>query len=88
MKNKGYTIRSTSSEGVYYLVNGWDKNHAFWVEEQHIDKAIFKTAGQAKASLTKLLKVMDDYRTDTFELVAVSETGKISILMHHAIFAF
>lgn len=88
MKNKGYTIRSTSSEGVYYLVNGWDKHHAFWVEEQHIDKAIFKTAGQAKASLTKLLKVMDEYRTDTFELVAVSENGEISILLHRALFTF
>ena len=88
MEVKGYTIRSTSEEGIYYLVNGWDKHRAFWVKEKHIDKAIFKTAGQAKASLTKLLKVMDEYRTNIFELVAVSESGEISTLMHRALFTF
>ena len=32
---------------------------------------LFNTRGQAKASLTKLLKVMEDYRTDKFEIVEI-----------------
>lgn len=79
MEIKGYTIRSTSEDGIYYLVNGWDKHRAFWVKEKHIDKAIFKTAGQAKASLTKLLKVMDEYKSDTFDVVKI-EDGKEEII--------
>ena len=77
MKIKGYTIKSESAEGVYYLFNGWNKNKAFWTDEKHIEKAIFKTIGQAKSSLTKLLKVMDDYKTDTFTYCMVFESGVI-----------
>jgi hypothetical protein len=71
-----YTIKSTSDEGVYFLVNGWEKHYTFWISEEDVKrnpdkaKAMFFTAPRfAKASLTKLLKVMDDYKTDTFELV-------------------
>ena len=81
---KGYTIRSTSDEGVYYLVNGWNKHEAFWVEKKHLEKAIFKTLGQAKASLTKLLKVMPEYNTDLFEYFAITENGELSqIILTH-----
>lgn len=68
---KGYTIRSTSPEGVYLLCNGWNKNRTFWVKENEIHKAIFKTAGQAKTSLTKLLKIMPEYSTDKFEVIEI-----------------
>lgn len=74
---KGYTIKSESAEGVYFLVNGWNKNKTFWTDEKHIEKAIFKTIGQAKASLTKLLKVMEDYKTDKFTCCTVTESGDI-----------
>jgi ABC-type transport system substrate-binding protein len=74
---KGYTIKSTSAEGVYYLVNGWNKNKTFWTDEKHIEKAIFKTIGQAKSSLTKLLKVMEDYKSDVFTICTITENHTI-----------
>lgn len=80
IKIKGYAIRSTSEEGIYYLVNGWNKHKAFWVEEKHLDKAIFKTLGSARASLTKLLKVMTDYKTDCFEFFAITEDNRLSFI--------
>ena len=72
-----YTIKSTSEEGVYYLVNGWQKHFTFWISEKEVlsnmEKAkekFFNKPSQAKASLTKLLKVMDEYANDTFEEVS------------------
>ena len=71
-----YTIKSTSSEGVYYLVNGWNKCKTYWFNERSVLEDIenakrffFNKPSQAKASLTKLLKVMEDYKKDKFELV-------------------
>lgn len=72
-----YAIQSISSDGIYYLVNGWQKHRSFWVAEKDIHKALFDTAGRAKASLTKLLKVMDEYRTDIFHLCEVSDNFRI-----------
>ena len=64
-----YVIESVSDEGKYYLVNGWNRNKALWTKER--GKALFNTPGQAKASLTKLLKVMDDYASDTFYMLKI-----------------
>lgn len=73
---KKYTIKSVSDEGVYYLVNGWNKCKTFWFSEESVLKDeenakrfFFNKPSQAKASLTKLLKVMEDYRNDIFEVV-------------------
>lgn len=73
---KKYTIKSTSNEGVYYLVNGWNKCKTFWFNQKSVlentenaKRFFFKTPSQAKASLTKLLKIMSDYKNDNFELV-------------------
>lgn len=73
---KKYTIKSTSNEGIYYLVNGWNKCKTFWFSEKSIledtenaKRFFFNTPSQAKASLRKLLKVMDDYKKDKFEVV-------------------
>lgn len=73
---KKYTIKSVSDEGVYYLVNGWKKCNTFWFDEKSVLKNIeiakmyfFNKPSQAKASLTKLLKIMPDYATDQFEVV-------------------
>ena len=65
---KGYVIQSISDEGIYYLCNGWNKHKTFWVDYGEINKAIFKTIASAKASLTKLLKIMPDYKTDDFSI--------------------
>ena len=73
---KKYTIKSISNEGVYYLVNGWNKCKTFWFNEksgmedkENAKRFFFNKPSQAKASLTKLLKVMPDYANDKFELV-------------------
>lgn len=71
-----YTIKSTSEEGIYYLVNGWNKCKAFWFNEKSVmgdpefaKRFFFNKPSQAKASLTKLLKIMPDYADDKFEAV-------------------
>lgn len=73
-----YTIKSTSDEGIFYLVNGWTKYNTFWISEEEVKKnkqkhinKFFNKPSHAKASLTKLLKIMKDYRTDKFELVEI-----------------
>ena len=73
MKNfQGYTIKSTSEEGVYYLVNHWQRHKTFWVSEKNIKpEMLFKTVGYAQRSLRRLLEVMDDYKTDKFDVVKV-----------------
>lgn len=69
-----YTIRSTSDEGVHYLVNGWNKHRAFWMREDRITEGkLFKREQDARRSLTKLLKVMPEYESDTFEMVFVEK---------------
>jgi hypothetical protein len=72
-----YTIKSTSDEGVYFLVNGWEKHHTFWISEAEVNKDIekaktkfFTAPRYAKSSLTKLLNIMDDYKNDHFEMVS------------------
>lgn len=71
-----YTIKSISNEGIYYLVKGWHKEGAIWIPEKKVKanldyykEKFFSTPSGAKASLTKLLKVMTDYETDNFEVV-------------------
>lgn len=73
---KKYTIKATSEEGIYYLVNGWNKCKTFWFNEKSVmqdiefaKKFFFNKPSQAKASLTKLLKIMSDYANDKFEVV-------------------
>ena len=73
---KKYTIKSTSEEGIYYLVNGWNKCKTFWFDEKSVlqdiefaKKFFFNKPSQAKANLTKLLKIIPDYKNDKFEIV-------------------
>lgn len=66
-----YTIKSTNEDGTYYLVNGWYKYFAFWKKD--ISTAtLFNRPCDAKRSLTNLLKIMPEYRFDTFELIEVT----------------
>ncbi len=77
-KNVRYTIKSTSDEGVYYLVSGWKKYMRYWVTEQELTPdMLFKTVKTAKGNLTKLLKIMDEYKNDTFELVEFDMKGEL-----------
>lgn len=63
-----FTIRSISEDGIYYLCKR--NYYRFWVTEREVaEDIIFRRAQDAKASLAKLLKVMPEYRFDTFELV-------------------
>ena len=67
-----YTIKSTSEDGVYYLVKDWRKNKAIWITENKLKPSmLFKRPQDAWSSLTKLLKVMSEYGTDEFELVQI-----------------
>ena len=73
-----FTIKSISDEGTYYLVNGWEKSKTFWKHGSEIKKTeMFKRKQDAKASLTKLLKIMEEYLTDTFYIVETDDEDKI-----------
>ena len=74
---RGYVIQSISNEGIYYLCNGWNKHKTYWVEYGKLDKAIFKTIGQAKSSLTKLLKIMEDYKEDNLSVCKIYDNYDI-----------
>lgn len=68
-----FTIKSTSEDGVYYLVREWRKNKAIWktpnayIPERHA----FISPKAAKQSLTCLLKAMPEYALDTLEVMEV-----------------
>ena len=62
-------IKSTSPEGTYYLVNGWEKHKAFWSKWLDPVKCGFKTAGLAKRSLRHLLEIMPEYAEDKIDIV-------------------
>ncbi|MBK5239776.1 hypothetical protein [Clostridium sp.] len=48
-----YTIKCISSEGIYYLVNGWKKCNTFWFNE----KSVLEDKKNAKGSfLINLVK--------------------------------
>ena len=67
---KGYTIKSVSEDGTFYLVKDWRKNKAIWVKRDKLTQnMVFKRPQDAKASLSCLLKVMSEYATDEFTLV-------------------
>ena len=74
---KGYVIQSISDEGIYYLCNGWNKHKTFWVTYTNIDKAIFKAEHHAKTSLTKLLKIMPEYKSDDFSVAKIYDNYDI-----------
>lgn len=69
-----YTIKSTSDEGVFYLVKDWRKHKAIWVRKDKLRPTmLFKRPQDAWGSLTCLLKIMDEYVTDKFELEQIGD---------------
>lgn len=76
-----FTIKSVSNESIYYLVNHARKYKTFWVEFNELKSdMLFNRVSDAKTSLTKLLKVMSDYRADTFYLVQIDKFGNLTEL--------
>lgn len=67
---KMYAMKSVSEEGTWYLVSGWYKHKAFWKDEIS-EKTLFKSRMSCQATLTKLLKIMPEYKADRFEIVEV-----------------
>lgn len=73
-----YTIKSVSNEGIYYLVNHAKDYKTYWVKKKDLKpKMLYDRAADAKASLTKLLKIMNDYKADKFYLVKINIYGNI-----------
>ncbi len=73
-----FTIKSVSKDGTYYLVKNWRKKKAIWKfssEMKHED--MYKRAQDAVSALTKLLKVMDEYKSDRFYIVETDNTDRI-----------
>ena len=76
----GYTIKSESDEGTYYLSCNWRKNKALWVKKEKLQpRMLFKTAAGAKASLSRLLKESFEYENDEFTVV-VFVAGKENVV--------
>ena len=68
-----YTIKSVSSDGEWYLVNGWRKYKCYWQKRDNcVPHTTFKSVASAMRSLTRLLKVMPEYREDTFYVVKIA----------------
>ena len=73
-----FTIKSVSDDGTYYLVKDWQKQKTFWKLGSEIKtNDMYKSKSAAKGALTKLLKVMDEYRNDKFSLIRTSPENKI-----------
>ena len=76
-----YTVKSTSDEGIYYLVNRWNVHNTIWTTREKLKRSmLFRRKQDAKASLTKLLKVMgDEYGNDKFEIVEWEDIVKENV---------
>lgn len=73
----GYTIRSESSDGIYYMVRNWRKNKAMWVKENDVKQEfLYSSAGRAIRAIIQLLSLMPDYATDKLSIV-MFENGNI-----------
>ena len=71
-----YVIRSKSDDGTYFLVNGWNKLKRIWAK-RYLPDTYFHTKGAAKSSLTRLLKVMPEYRFEIFDILHIDVLGNI-----------
>jgi len=49
-----FTIKSISDEGIYYLVNGWDRHKAFWKLKENLKPdMLFKSAARRIGTQTE-----------------------------------
>lgn len=80
-------VKSVSKEGVYYLVNGWNKYKSFWEKNGNSSIVLFPNIGIAKRSLSILLKNMPDYADDEFIFEEVEQKRrfdkvKVTAMVH------
>ena len=75
----GYTIKSVSNEGTYYLVNGWKKHNAYWTHSLNPTRNNFKSKGLALRSLKILLNAIPEYRSDSLTIIELTESGGVEI---------
>lgn len=76
-----FTVKTESTEGIYYLINHWNKYNTFFKEHlPALRDQYFKSEADAKRNITKLLNgVMgDDYKNDKFTIIEVSESEMIN----------
>lgn len=73
-----YTIKSTSNDGIWYLINGWWRHKAYWQQYDNCSPdTTFKRISDAKRGLTNLLKyMMAEYDNDDFTLVEFTWNDK------------
>ena len=74
----GFSIKSVSDEGTYFLVKNWEQNKTFWKELKNVKRNdLYSGAGLATRSFRQLLKVMWEYKDDDLEIVKF-EDGKMT----------
>jgi hypothetical protein len=76
-----YTVKTESSDGIYYLINHWNKYKTFFKRNlPQLYDQYFKTEADAKRSITKLLNgcMGDEYMDDKFTIIKVSESEMIN----------
>ncbi len=66
----GFTIKSVSEDGTFYLVKNWRKNKKMWIGSSLIKQEhLYKSEKLARNALEKLLNLMNEYAKDTFTVV-------------------
>ena len=66
----GYTIKSVSKDGEYFLAKDWRKNKVLWVKKGNLKQEyLYKTYGYCEKALYKLIDEMPEYKSDTFYMV-------------------
>ena len=81
----GYTVKSISSDGVYFMVRDWRKNKAIWVSYDKLKpEYLYKSANTCIKALEKLLNAMSEYAEDKLSVVYIdgrdmTERGKLSV---------
>ena len=73
----GYTIKSESKDGEFFLAKNWRKNKALWVKKDWLkEQHLYKTYGHCEQALYNLLDTMPEYKSDTFYMVFID--GELS----------
>lgn len=79
---KGYTIKSVSEEGTYYLVKNWRKNKALWVKRDKLKQEyLFTSLTRAENSLVSLLKAMPEYKEDNLIGYVIEDNGEMELAL-------
>ena len=66
-----YAIKSVSEDGIFYLCKNWNHQRMIWRRWVELKKDVYKTEKGALCALTKLLKIIDEYKSDIFYLCEI-----------------